>query len=250
MKRQWVVIRGLGREAEHSKEFLDKLKKADVTASVKCIDLPGAGEFYKLSSPMTIEGISEFVYTQLKNEVFDERYIIAISLGAMVATALFKNYPHIAQGAVLTNTSFANLSPIYTRLQKEAYMHLYRALTAVSMEERERAILDMVSNRDDRHMYIESWAQIARARPINVMNFLKQLLAASMYELQKNKPPISILVLSSAQDRMVHPSCSKALSEYWHLPLEVHPTAGHELWLDDPDWVIKKTINFFNSPHT
>lgn len=244
-KRQWVIIRGLGREAEHSAEFIDKLRVADPQSEVKCIDLPGAGEFYKLASPMSIDAIAEFIYLQLKNDKASERYIVSISLGSMVTAALLQSYPDVAQGAVFTNTSFSNLSSFYYRLQLDAFMHLYRAMTAVSGLERERAILDMVSNRSDRHMYAESWAEIARKRPVSPANFFKQLFAAATYSLSTHKPSIPMLVVVSAQDHMVSPECSKKFSEFWNLPLETHPTAGHELWLDDGDWLIEKMLAFF-----
>lgn len=246
MKRQWLIVRGLGREAEHSREFIDKLQKADPSSEVKGIDLPGAGEFYKLSSPMSIEAIAEFVYMNLKKDKADERYFISVSLGAMVVTALLKAYPDIASGAMLANASFANLSPFYHRLQMEAFMHLYRAAMAVSPQERERAILDMVSNRPDRYEYIEAWTKIASQRPVSAMNFVKQLFAAATYNLDANKPSTPMFAAVSAHDRMVLPECSKKLSEYWKIPLEIHPTAGHELWLDDADWVIEKLMTRFN----
>lgn len=244
-QRQWVLIRGLGREGEHCAEFMEKLRKADPQAEVKCVELPGTGEHYKLSSPMSIEAIAEFVQMQLKNDPCDERYIIAISLGGMVLTALLQAYPQIARGAVFTNTSFANLSPFYHRLQLEALTHMYRAATAANGEERERAILDMVSNRPDRHNYIQAWAGIALKRPVSGINFFKQLFAAATYTLSARKPELPMLVLVSAQDRMVKPECSVKFSDFWKLPRESHPTAGHEMWLDDSDWVIEKTMAFF-----
>lgn len=244
-KREWIVIRGLGREAEHSKEFLAELQASDPHSVVRCIDLPGAGQFFKLASPMTVESIAEFVHMQIHTQNVDERYIIAISLGAMVATALLNTYPEDATGVVLANSSYANLSPFYHRLQLDACRHLYKAVTATSLRERESAILEMVSNRADRQNYIDSWTEIAQKRPVNALNFTKQLVAAGRYKLSYEKPQIPILVLSSAQDRMVAPECSKKLSEFWNLPLEVHPTAGHELFLDDAHWVIEKIMNFF-----
>lgn len=243
--REWIVIRGLGREAAHSREFLSKLQEADPESRVRCVDLPGAGEFYKLSSPMSIESIAEFVNLQVEKQESSERYILAVSLGAMVATSLLKKYPQVAKGAVLANTSFANLSPFYHRLQIEALAHMYKAVTSTDLIAREKEVLAMVSNRSDRDLYAEEWADIARQRPVAPMNFLKQLLAASFYKLDYEKPAHPILVLSSARDRMVHPECSQKLSHFWDLPIEVHPTAGHELWLDDADWVIQKTIAFF-----
>lgn len=246
MGREWVIIRGLGREAEHNREFVELLKKSDTTAQVRCIDLPGAGQFHKLSSPMSIESIAEFLAMELKKNSVEERYIFSVSLGAMAVTALLKNYPELVTGAVLVNSSYANLSPFYHRMQVEALMHIYRAATATSLHERERAILDMVSNRSDRHQFIEAWETIARLRPVSPLNVIKQLFAAATYSVSAARPSVPVLVLVSAQDRMVNPECSKKLAEYWGgVPMETHPTTGHEMWLDDGKWVLERALDFF-----
>jgi pimeloyl-ACP methyl ester carboxylesterase len=49
-----------------------------------------------------------------------------------------------------------------------------------------------------------------------------------------------VLILSSRQDGLVHVNCSLAIASRWKCPLQLHPTAGHDLVLDDPDWVIKE----------
>lgn len=245
MGRQWVIIRGLGREAGHNKEFVELLQKSDPQSQVRCVDLPGAGEFYKLSSPMSIDSISEFIAMELKKDPVDERYIISVSLGAMAVTALLKNYPELAKGAILANSSYSNLSPFYHRMQIEAFMHIYRAATATSLHERERAVLDMVSNRTDRHQFIEAWENIARLRPVSTLNFVKQLFAAATYSIYDEPPKVPVLILVSAQDRMVKPECSKKLAELWDVPIETHPTAGHEIWLDEGAWVMERAFDFF-----
>jgi pimeloyl-[acyl-carrier protein] methyl ester esterase len=246
MKRQWLVIRGLGREGAHSKDFLEKLQLSDPESTVKCIDLPGAGEFFRLSSPLSINGIAEFVYSQIKNDRPQERYVLSVSLGAMVWAEVVRLYPECTDGLVLCNSSFANLSPFYHRLQLEAFMHIYRAATAANLQERERAVLDMVSNRPDRQDFMKPWSEIALERPVSSFNFMKQLFAAATYKVSEQKPPMPVLVLSSACDRMVSPECSKKLAELWDVPIETHPTAGHELWLDDAEWVIEKAKKFFS----
>jgi pimeloyl-ACP methyl ester carboxylesterase len=45
-----------------------------------------------------------------------------------------------------------------------------------------------------------------------------------------------VLVLHSAGDRMVAPSCSKRIAAALRARLAVHPSAGHDLTLDDPAW--------------
>jgi hypothetical protein len=47
-----------------------------------------------------------------------------------------------------------------------------------------------------------------------------------------------------AGDRLAHPTCSGRLAEALAAPLVVHPTAGHELPLDDPDWLLAQLHDF------
>jgi predicted alpha/beta hydrolase family esterase len=78
-----------------------------------------------------------------------------------------------------------------------------------------------------------------KKRPIRKDNFFRQLIAAARYNLSEFKPRVPITVLSSKGDQMVHPSCSEALAEHWDLPIITHPSAGHDLGIDDPEWLVK-----------
>jgi hypothetical protein len=40
-------------------------------------------------------------------------------------------------------------------------------------------------------------------------------------------------------DQMVNPECSQQLAEHWNLPLYTHPSAGHDVFIDDPQWVLQ-----------
>lgn len=240
MSREWVLLRGLAREKHHTDEFIQKLQTASLDGTVIAVDLPGAGEYHRLSSPISMEGIAEFVHSQLPKKNANPRYIVAISLGGMVAMELAKLHPQSFDGLVIINSSFKNVSSFFERLQPEGLWYILKAALAKNSKDREREVLNMVSNHPQRHQWIEPWALIAQQRPVTPLNFLKQLIAAGTYELPLQKPSLPIYVLTSEGDRMVNPKCSKKLAEHWQLPLAVHPTAGHEIYIDDPDWVIEQ----------
>ncbi|MCJ8275869.1 MAG: alpha/beta hydrolase, partial [Bdellovibrionales bacterium] len=86
---------------------------------------------------------------------------------------------------------------------------------------------------------VKIWSEIAEKRPVHPLNFLKQLAAASRYQLPDEKPNLPMVVFCSREDAMVHPSCSDKLAKHWNLPIFYNSTAGHELALDDPEWVIE-----------
>jgi len=245
VKRQWVLLRGLAREQGHWGEFKTRLEAADPASEVLTPDLPGCGIYHRLSCPHKISGLAEFVHSHLKNPKPAERYLVAISLGGMIASELLRLYPHSFDGLVVINTSFKNLSPVHHRLQMKAMWHLLRAATAGSELDREKAVLEMVSNRPDKNDVAREWAALAKEHPVSAANFVKQLIAAMRYELPEEKPQIPVLVLTSDGDRMVNSECSKKLAQTWGTLLEVHPSAGHELCLDDPEWVVQRLQRFF-----
>ncbi|MBY0314982.1 MAG: alpha/beta hydrolase [Bdellovibrionales bacterium] len=250
MKRQWILIRGLGREQAHWEDFKQQLQIRDPESEVLGLDLPGAGKFYRLSSPMTIHGIAEFVHSQLpERKSGQKRILVAISLGGMVASEMVYLHPEDYDGMVLINSSFKNFSGIFQRLQTEALIHFYKAATAHSPVAREREILNMVSQlpSERKDEVAKKWAQIALERPVSAMNFFKQLAAAAIYEAPEQKPKVPVLVLTSEADNMVSFRCSKTIARHWEVPIEIHESAGHEMALDAPDWVIEKILKHFKT---
>jgi len=72
---------------------------------------------------------------------------------------------------------------------------------------------------------------------VSASNAMRQLLAAARFRAPEVAPPAPLLVLCSRGDRLVDPQCSIRLAAAWNARLAVHPTAGHDLPLDDGPWV-------------
>jgi hypothetical protein len=66
---------------------------------------------------------------------------------------------------------------------------------------------------------------------------VRQLAAALRFRIPRGGHRANLLVVASASDRLVDPACSVLLARRWKVPLRVHPSAGHELALDDPEWL-------------
>jgi pimeloyl-ACP methyl ester carboxylesterase len=64
-------------------------------------------------------------------------------------------------------------------------------------------------------------------------------LAAARFSAPE-KPEVPLLILAGARDRMVWPGCSRRLARAWNADFALHPAAGHDLPLDDGDWVAKE----------
>jgi pimeloyl-ACP methyl ester carboxylesterase len=83
---------------------------------------------------------------------------------------------------------------------------------------------------------------------MRLQNVLRQLIAAlgasvSPQTLHK----IPFLILGSEKDRLVDPQCSRDAAKALLAQLVMHPSAGHDLPLDDPDWVIEQIRNWLKS---
>ena len=79
-------------------------------------------------------------------------------------------------------------------------------------------------------------------------NGLRQLLAAARYRASPVAPGARTLLLGSQHDQLVSSACSRAIAKAWGLPLHVHPSAGHDLPLDDPQWVIDEVLRWVAGP--
>jgi pimeloyl-[acyl-carrier protein] methyl ester esterase len=248
----WLLLRGLSREAGHWGEFPMLLQDSLSKTQVHTLDLSGTGRFYQQTSPNRIEPITAHVRQQALTEGLLKRplVLLAYSLGGMVAWEWMKTYPEDINGAVLLNTSFASLSPFYQRLRWQSYYQFISLMLKSNLYQREAAIIKLVSNRHDNDgKTTAEWTNIQQLRPVSLENTLRQITAAANCRPNGQKPTQPVLLLSSQQDRLVAPACSTAIQKRWQLDLATHPWAGHDLSLDDPLWVVEKIKHWSERQH-
>lgn len=175
-------------------------------------------------------------------------FLLAMSLGAMVAVAWANAHPEELGGCVLINTSLRPWSPFYQRLRPQNYLGLLKLmLRSKDPIHREKIILRLTSSRPDRPQKLAEWADYAQQNPVSSANALRQLLAALRFNAPHAKPPMPMLILSSAQDRLVDPRCSRHLAGRWGTALAEHPTAGHDLPLDDGGWITRQVARWLST---
>lgn len=236
----WVLLRGLTRESRHWDSFPAVLQDEFPAARIVALDLPGNGRLNHLDSPTAIEAMAAHCRAELVRRGLAPPYrLLAMSLGAMVAVAWAAEQPHEIEACVLINTSLRAFSPFYQRLRPAACAVLSKlALFGGSDDEWERSILRLTS----RHaafpgQVLERWVAWRRECPVSRQNALRQLLAATRYRAPGLKPVPKMLVLASPNDALVDVRCSRQLARHWQCDIVEHPSAGHDLPLDDPAWV-------------
>jgi pimeloyl-ACP methyl ester carboxylesterase len=234
----WILLRGLTREIRHWGGFPGQLLAEIPRARVWPLELPGNGELNVLASPATIAGMASFCRAGAARLGAPPPYfLLAMSLGGMVASAWSREHPEEIAGCVLISTSFGRFSPPHHRLRPRSWPALLKILLDRSAEGRERRILGLTSGlARDQSQVVAEWAAIRRSRPVSPRNALRQLLAAAAYRAPL-AAPVPTLVLAGSGDRLVDPRCSGAIARRWHCPLAIHPEAGHDLPLDDGAWV-------------
>ena len=168
--------------------------------------------------------------------------ILAISMGAMVASTWAEQYPAEVERAVLINTSSRADLRFYQRLRWGNYLRILRMLMRKGdLLFRERTILEMTARGLPQ---LEALAlKHAAMTPTASANFMRQIFASSRYSYPK-RPNCPVLFLASGGDNLVDPVCTTGLAGRWQAKLDVHQGAGHDLPLLAPDWIIEKVRGF------
>ena len=241
----WVLLRGLMREARHWGEFPMQFRSALGLQHVVTPDFPGNGSLYTQTSPGDVTGMAEHCRLQLKQLGYMPPYrVLALSLGAMAAVEWARLYPDEIDKLVLINTSLAPYNPFYYRLRPANYPVLTRFIINASAAQRENLILHLTSRRErteqQRNELLARWVSYARECPVTRSNILRQLKAAATYRAASTKPTVPLLLLAAQQDRLVNVKCSLVLAQRWNCDIRIHPTAGHDIPLDDGFWVARQ----------
>lgn len=239
----WIFLRGLTRETAHWGSFPADFQQAQPESKVICLDLPGNGELHSMTSPMSIFTMVTYCRDELIRRGHPPPYfLLAMSLGAMVATEWSYRGSGEVKGCVLMNVSLGKFSPFYRRMRPRSYLPLLRlVLLTQNRADAERIILQLTSNQAAQRMQvIDDWVQARIKHPVSQTNALRQVVAALRYQVRSGAPDTDVLILSSKQDRLVHVNCSLTIASRWKCPVQLHPIAGHDLALDDPSWVIRK----------
>lgn len=245
--KHWVLLRGLSREQRHWGEFLRQLERAAPQRQFHCIDLPGTGDNFQDVSPGSVAGIRSHLQTQYRElGVTGPIGIIGLSLGGMLALDWMAVSGEVA-AVVVINTS-CRQCPLRQRLTLRALILALKILLSRDEERREQLVLQMVSRRhsNNREM-IKRWASIQRDRPVTWDTVRRQLKAAAAFDLPDSHFDTPGLVLFSRADQMVSFHCSEYIAGFYGWLSRAHDSAGHDIPLDDPRWVVEKIIGWWEA---
>ncbi len=243
----WVLLRGLTREAGHWGDYTEQILRAMSGERNNSNEFPGNGKRYREQSALTVEAMADFCHARwLEIGEGESCRVLALSLGAMVAVAWAQRHPADIVETVLVNTSLRPFSQFHHRLRPGNYRTIISLLLGADGDTAlESKVLGMTSGRawtpDEHEALVAAWCRLRSEHPVSAMNALRQLVAAARFNAPAHAP-VATRLLASRGDGLVNSRCSEALARAWGVPLYMHPTAGHDLPLDDPDWVIRQTL--------
>ncbi|GIZ52811.1 alpha/beta fold hydrolase [Noviherbaspirillum aridicola] len=237
----WIFLRGLTRESRHWGGFPEQFRAALGPVPVHMLDLPGNGARHAERSPASVTAMVEDCRRQAAAAgIPSPFFVLGLSMGGMIAAAWARAHPAQLRGCVMINSSIGSLSPLHHRLRWRAWPMLLRLAAARGDAAAiERGIWALTSRRAPHAPELDRWTALRLARPVSAGNTLRQLLASSRFR-PDGKPRAPLLVLASRGDGLVSPDCSRRLAAAWGASLALHPWAGHDLPLDDGDWVARE----------
>ena len=240
-----LLLRGLLRESRHWLNFPSELANT-LQRQVLSLDLPGCGALHHLRSASTVPALRAQLQAQWQRQYpeYQEQAmdVVAISMGGMLALDWALAAPTQIKSLTLINSSSAGLSPLWQRFKPQNYLNVLQALVTTS-HQREQLIWQMTVNSPINPQILAKWQQWANECPVTRANALRQLWAASRFRINQI-PNCPIQILSSVGDRLVSSACSQALANKLQAPLFSHASAGHDLPLEDSEWLVAKIAQF------
>jgi pimeloyl-[acyl-carrier protein] methyl ester esterase len=240
----WILLRGLSREVRHWGKFPSILESKNSKYRVFPLELPGNGRKFNIDSKTSLEDNVEHLreeLIELKKSNPGNFGVIAISLGGMVALTWAGKYPNDFKDLVVLNSSAGDLSTLFKRLQPSAMKEIFKLIFSSTYNsniyDREERILKMTTQitplTDE---LIKEWADFGQEYPMTRKNIFRQLYSALKFVVPKELK-CNTLILSGAKDTLCHPECSEIIAKLYNSSAAVHPEAGHDLTLDDPQWL-------------
>ncbi len=244
---KFCLVRGLSREKFHWDGFPEKLQAAFSNCEIELIDLPGNGDFCGVTSPTRAADYIQFLreraqFVKTKTPV----HFIAMSFAAMLGHEWAQRFPGELASLVLINSSLRP-TPFYYRMRPSGLIRLVKAARTKDIFAREKQVLELTTKMLGPRLVdiANTWAEHARAQHTNKLSAFNQLWTAAQMKRNAKCPTIPYLILSSGGDELVNPRSSEELASALHVPHRIHLTAGHDLVLDDPQWVLQQLKNFY-----
>lgn len=239
----FYLIRGLSRESGHWGDFVTIFESQFPNASITLMDLPGFGVFNSCNSPLSIKKIVDFLKFNYLIDKDEDNYLVASSLGGIVALDWITRFQDDFRGLVIMNTSFNSICTFSERVRKKSKLDIIKIFLSSKIESKERLTLNINTNFPELHLKtLSEWVEIQKIRKVKRKNVLFQSIAGLTYKPISIFRKTSILTLASKKDKLVCESCFEKVNQFLGGKLVWNENAGHCIPLDDPYWVLNEIV--------
>ncbi len=247
MSRHWVLVRGIVSEEFHWWNFVPTLKESFPGDIFSTPDIIGNGKFWNQRTPLNLFRNIDSLRVQVESSE-KKKVLVGFSLGGMLALEWAHRHPDEVSALILVNSSLG-VSKFYRRLRPSAMMRIARTAFIRNPLAKEAFSLGLTTNLplEAIEPIAEVWSKRSQEFPVMPANFFRQAFVARQLKAQSAPPDIPVLVLSSRNDKVVHFTCSEKIAEKFKAPHFVHPTAGHDLFLESPEWIRDHVADFMKT---
>lgn len=242
MKRSWVFLRGLARHKEHWGLFSKKIQDCFSEDLFFFEDLPGNGEWHTCDSFTNHIDNVEFLRQKLKEKKAlssGPAHLVGLSQGGMVSALWASLYPGEIQQHWLVNSSSRDFSRVNQRFNPQQIpLLIENLLFRKSNFETEISLLEATTNLLSREQKVEYAKKFSLFPQTTRKNIIRQLLASAKFSFPENLKTTPTTVVYSKADQLVSAECSIRIANHFGFKTWIHSTAGHDLFLDDPEWFI------------
>jgi pimeloyl-ACP methyl ester carboxylesterase len=243
MKPRWILLRGLARGNGHWGDFPAKLKLQSPDIELEMIEIPGNGTRHQELTP--IDPLRAILKVREKSQFVKESTpfnLCGVSLGGMIALKWAEIFPKEVASVSAINSSLAQSSAFFERLTPPNYPTILASMFTKDSRWREELILKMISNNSERSkLFLEDFAAFSEKNPLRRANVIRQIILASRIKVGADFP-MPVKIICSEGDQFVSPQCSVNLAKKLRVLPLVHPSAGHDIPLDEPEWLCQKIL--------
>lgn len=242
-----ILLRGLVRETRHWYGFDKLLERKIPELKTFLIEMPGVGLKWRTPSPMSITQFIDSLRPELlslKMKHDGPFFVVAMSMGGMIALDWASRFPDDFNGAIIINSSASDLLAPWQRMSPQTMLMISKLFFKNDLRQREREILKATTNKVQfEGEILDLWTKYEEEHPISRDTFLRQISSAALF---KSPAQISIPLcfIASKADKLANYQNSEMFAKKYQANLYLHQDAGHDLSLDDPEWLADKTAEW------
>lgn len=249
--RTWLLIGPLGRECagwDVAPEVLaEHLRAVHTDARLFQMDLPGCGRLWREPSPADVEGLASGLRARATAAGLAGPFgLVAHSWMACAATEWARQQPDEVGALVLINPAMRPFTQVLRSVRPGLWPAAMGQLLGrrLPLGREQRLWRTHTRLHEAPPSLMQRWRELRREHPPRARTALAQLLAVWRYEGSRRRPHKQVLLLAGKRDPWRDWRVAAAISRAWGAALRLHPEAGHDLLLDDPEWVARSVAEW------